>query len=93
MPFSQASNFVLVCNITSPKPNVDGCGEPVCIILEHLEEAIRLENQTCRRLVRKQVIEDATFGLRAAGPAVLSNNSMQQHKTIEWDPQTMTVKG
>jgi predicted dehydrogenase len=42
---------------------------------------------------RKQVIEDATFGLRAAGPAVLSNNSLQQHKTIEWDPQTMTVKG
>ncbi|MBS1831356.1 MAG: Gfo/Idh/MocA family oxidoreductase [Acidobacteria bacterium] len=42
---------------------------------------------------RKPVIEDATFGLRAAGPAVLSNVSYDQKKTIEWDPQTMTVKG
>jgi predicted dehydrogenase len=42
---------------------------------------------------RKQVIEDATFGLRAAGPAVLSNLSLAQGKAIDWDPQTMRVKG
>lgn len=42
---------------------------------------------------RKPVIEDAAFGLRAAGPAVLSNLSLAQGKAIEWDPKTMTVKG
>ncbi len=42
---------------------------------------------------RKAVIEDATFGLRAAGPAVLSNRSLAEQRVIEWDPQTMTVKG
>jgi len=41
---------------------------------------------------RKQVIEDATFGLRAAGPAVLSNKSYHEHRVVEWDPQTMTEK-
>jgi len=42
---------------------------------------------------RKQVIEDATFGLRAAAPAVLSNRSLAEGKAIDWDPKTMTVKG
>ncbi len=42
---------------------------------------------------RKQVIEDATFGLRAAGPAVLSNRSLAENRAIDWDPATMTVKG
>jgi predicted dehydrogenase len=42
---------------------------------------------------RKPVIEDATFGLRAAGPALLSNMSYFNHQLLEWDPQTMTVKG
>jgi predicted dehydrogenase len=42
---------------------------------------------------RKQAIEDATFGLRAAGPAVLSNKSYHEKRTIEWDPQAMVVKG
>jgi len=42
---------------------------------------------------RKPVVEDATFGLRAAGPALLSNRSVFEKKTFSWDPQTMTVKG
>jgi predicted dehydrogenase len=42
---------------------------------------------------RKAVTEDATFGLRAAGPALLSNLSQHEQRTIEWDPQTMRVKG
>jgi predicted dehydrogenase len=36
------------------------------------------------------LIEDPTFGLRAAGPALLTNESLFQRKIIHWDPQSMT---
>lgn len=42
---------------------------------------------------RKPVIEDAVFGLRAAGPALLSNASYFGKKAMDWDPQAMTIKG
>jgi predicted dehydrogenase len=38
----------------------------------------------------KPLIEDATFGLRAAGPALLTNESYFQKKIVSWDPHTMT---
>ncbi|MGH9632485.1 MAG: Gfo/Idh/MocA family protein, partial [Bryobacteraceae bacterium] len=41
---------------------------------------------------RKPVIEDATFGFRAAGPALLSNISYFEKRAVDWDPKTMTVK-
>jgi predicted dehydrogenase len=41
---------------------------------------------------RKAVVEDATFGLRAAGPAVLSNTSLFEGRIVEWDPESMRVK-
>jgi hypothetical protein len=37
------------------------------------------------------VIEDPTFGLRAAGPALASNMSYFEKKIINWDPQNMKV--
>jgi|SRR5579862_1210178 len=40
---------------------------------------------------RKPVIEDPTFGFRAAGPALLSNVSYFEQKVCKWDPQTMTM--
>jgi predicted dehydrogenase len=42
---------------------------------------------------RKPVIENATFGFRAAGPAAVSNISYFERRMCEWDPQTMTLKG
>ncbi len=42
---------------------------------------------------RQPVVEDATFGLRAAGPALLSNVSYFEQRVMEWDPQMMRVKG
>jgi predicted dehydrogenase len=38
----------------------------------------------------RPLIEDATFGLRAAGPALLTNESYFQRKVVTWDPQAMT---
>jgi hypothetical protein len=39
----------------------------------------------------KQVVEDATFGLRAAGPALASNLSYFEKRIIRWDPDKMKV--
>ena len=38
---------------------------------------------------RKPVVEDATFGLRAGGPAVLANHSLWENRPIGWDPERM----
>lgn len=38
---------------------------------------------------RKPVVEDATFGFRAAGPAVLSNVSYFEKRAVQWDASTM----
>ena len=40
---------------------------------------------------RKPVVEDATFGFRAAGAALLSNLSMEKGQVINWDPEAMKV--
>jgi len=41
---------------------------------------------------RQPVIEDATFGYRAAGPALLTNQSYFERKPVEWDPEAMIVR-
>ena len=41
---------------------------------------------------RKPVVEDAVFGFRAAGPALLSNVSYFEQRVCQWDPETMTMK-
>ena len=40
-------------------------------------------------------MEDATFGFRAAGPALLSNVSFFEQRMCEWNPESMseTKKG
>lgn len=41
---------------------------------------------------RKPVVENSTFGFRAAGPAVVSNVSYFEQRVCEWNPQTMELK-
>jgi predicted dehydrogenase len=40
---------------------------------------------------RGAVVEDAVFGFRAAGPALLSNISYFERRICKWDPETMEV--
>jgi len=40
---------------------------------------------------RKPLIENATFGFRAAGPALLSNVSYFEERVCKWDPETMRM--
>jgi predicted dehydrogenase len=40
---------------------------------------------------KKPVYEDATFGYRAAAPALLCNESYRQKREIDWDPVAMKV--
>jgi predicted dehydrogenase len=40
---------------------------------------------------KSPVYEDATFGLRAAGPALLANTSYREKRQIGWDPVAMKM--
>jgi hypothetical protein len=42
---------------------------------------------------RKPVVEDAVFGFRAAGPALLTNDAFFENKIIHWDPEKMELRG
>ncbi len=40
---------------------------------------------------RKPFFEDAVFGFRAAGPALLTNTSLWENRVCLWDPETMAA--
>jgi predicted dehydrogenase len=40
---------------------------------------------------RKQPVEDAVFGFRAAGAALLSNLSIERGQVVNWDPDAMKL--
>ncbi len=42
---------------------------------------------------RSKVYEDAVFGQRAAGPALLANTSYLEGQTVNWDPVKMRIPG
>ena len=41
---------------------------------------------------KKKPVEDAVFGFRAAGPALLANISYFEKRVVLWDPVAMTMK-
>lgn len=41
---------------------------------------------------RKPVVEDPTFGFRAAGAALLSNLSVERGEVVHWNPETMKLE-
>jgi len=40
----------------------------------------------------KPIVEDALFGMRAAGPALLANKSLFEKRIIDWDPDAAKLK-
>jgi predicted dehydrogenase len=40
---------------------------------------------------RRQPVEDATFGFRAAGAALLANESLERGNVVKWNPETMKI--
>ena len=40
---------------------------------------------------RQPVVEDAVFGFRAAGAALLSNRSIEHGAVVKWDPEEMKI--
>ncbi len=40
---------------------------------------------------RQPVVEDATFGFRASGAALLSNLSVEKGAVVHWNPETMKI--
>jgi hypothetical protein len=40
---------------------------------------------------RQPVVEDAVFGFRAAGAALLSNLSLERNAVVKWDPDAMKL--
>lgn len=40
---------------------------------------------------KNEIVENATFGLRAAGAAILANESYYQGKPVNWDPTAMKL--
>jgi predicted dehydrogenase len=91
--FAEAMQRQLKARNPRPEPSVDGmAGDNQDVYspppghdphLEHhrgFYEAVRS---------RKPVVEDAVFGFRAAGPALLSNTSYFEKRVCKWDPVTM----
>jgi predicted dehydrogenase len=37
----------------------------------------------------ENILQDSAFGLRAAGPALLTNTSLAEKRSIDWDPEAM----
>jgi hypothetical protein len=40
----------------------------------------------------KPIVEDALFGMRAAGPAILANKSYFEQRIVNWNPETATLQ-
>jgi hypothetical protein len=55
--------------------------------LDHMVNFFRCARQ------KSPVYEDAVFGLRTAGPALLANTSYREKRQIGWDPVEMKVTG
>jgi len=76
-------------NADSMRPNVEDKYQAPRGYSDHLDHH---RNFIAAVRSRKPVVEDAVFGFRAAGPALLSNVSFFEQRVCGWDPETMTMK-
>ena len=80
-------------NIPCRRPRPRTCGvTPVEEFLapdDYSDHAAHMANFFASVRSRKPVVEDAVFGLRAAGPALFANASHFERKICGWNPQAM----
>ncbi len=75
-------------NADSMRPEVGETFTPPRTHSAHLEHHRNFYNALRSR---KPFFEDAVFGLRAAGPALLTNTSLWEQRICKWDPESMTA--
>ncbi len=75
-------------NADSMRPDVEDKYLPPPGYSDHLDHHRNFINAVRSR---KSVVEDPTFGFRAAGPALLSNISYFEKRMCQWDPKSMTL--
>lgn len=79
-----------------PAPSADGMPTTVeqtwAFPRGYTEQQAHHENFFDAIRKRRPVVEDAVFGLRAAGPALLSNVSYFEKRIVHWDAERMVEK-
>jgi len=75
-------------NADSMRPDKTESFQPPRGYSAHLEHHRNFYNAI---RTRKPFFEDAVFGLRAAGPALLTNTSLQENRICTWNAETMTA--
>ena len=91
--FAEAMQRQLKARNPRPEPSVEGmAGDNQDVYSPPLGHDPHLEHhrvfyEAVRS--RKPVVEDAVFGFRAAGPALLSNTSYFEQRVCQWDPVNM----
>jgi predicted dehydrogenase len=75
--------------VATMRQNREEVFEPPPQYSDHLDHHLNFA-QAVRS--RKPVVEDAVFGFRAAGPALLSNMSYFEKRIVEWNPVAMELK-
>ena len=66
-------------------------GLPENEILFHADRYDHFNNFFAAVRSRQPVVEDAAFGFRAAGAALLSNLSIDRGAVVKWDPDNMKL--
>ena len=91
--FQKAVRDELLQSYMSENPNAEyRVNEQDVQIFDTTQVAAQLEHhKNFYRSIRegRPMIEDGVFGLRAAGPALLTNASLFEKKIVFWDPKTM----
>jgi len=77
-------------NADSIRPESEETYQPSRGYSDHLDHHLNFFSAVRSR---KPVVEDAIFGFRAAGPALLANISYFEQRVCLWDPESMTLKG
>jgi predicted dehydrogenase len=92
--FAAAQREKLAADYLSENPDAESSvpEKDVQIFDLALSEMLLEHHRNFYRSIRegRPMIEDGVFGLRAAGPALLTNASLFERKIVYWDPEQMT---